>query len=116
LESQLNKMQESKVDRVASYRHLQAVSQQINLLTAGRLNGLDAFSVPPDIFVSEVKPGHRREVRRDGTRHRVYHRSLASGEEVDLLPTNRDWWKELPMLVLQFDQGPTCTAAAAFLD
>lgn len=103
------------MERVASLRLLQAVSNQIHLLTAGRFQNLDAFSVPRDMCISMVKPGFQRIVRREGPRNRAFHRCLTSHEEVALMPANSDWWKQQPLLVLQFDQGPTCTAAAACL-
>lgn len=87
----------------------------MNLLTAGRLSGLDSFSVPSDMCLSAVQPGHDRVIHREGPRNRVYHKCRASGDEDALMPQNADWWKTLPLLVLQFDQGPTCTAAAACL-
>ena len=94
------------MERVASLRLLQAVSHQVHLITAGRLPNLDAFSVPEDMCVSMVKPGFQRVIRREGLRNRAFHRCRTSDEEVAVMPANRDW---------QFDQGPTCTSAAACL-
>ena len=104
----------NKIERVASYRFLQALSHQVHLLTAGRMESLDFFSVPDGICLDPIKSGQTRLVRREGSRYRAYH-CLPSGEEAPLLPATRRWWVPVPLLVLQLDQGPTCTAAAAQL-
>ena len=107
--------QASKVERVASFRFLQALSHQANLLTSGRIRDLDFFSTPDGVRLSPVKPGQTRFLRRENNRLRAYHR-LPDGEELPLLPEERNWWVQCPLLVLQLDQGPTCTAASAQLE
>lgn len=107
-------LQENRLNRVASYRQLQAVSHQIHLLTKGRFRDLDAFSVPDGINLGPMKRWETRLVRKEhGNRSRAYHRNTQTGEDVALLPLDRRWWVPVPLLVLQFDQGPACCAASA---
>ena len=68
------------------------------------------------MILSEVKPGQQRVLRQlgAGTGRKAYHKIIDTGEEVPLLPLNYRWWAQIPLLVLQLEQGPTCTAAAAY--
>ena len=101
--------------RVASYRQLQAISQQINFLTNGRLGNLDAFKVPDNVVVTPVPHGCTRFSQMDNGRVRAGYRDNITGETRMLLPAERDWWVDTPLLVLQLDQGPTCCGGAASL-
>ena len=108
-------LQEQKLTRVASYRHLHALSHQVKLLTGGRLANLDSFSAPEGVIFRAVKPGEQRLVRQDGSRRKVVFQDVNSGVETSLLPEARDFWIDVPLLVLQLDQGPTCCASSALL-
>ena len=106
-------MEENRLTRVASYRQLQALSHQINTLTGGRFQNLDAFSLPEGVLIRAVQPGEQRIARRDGRKRRVSFRKESSGAETSLLPRSPDWWLDQPLLILQMDQGPTCVASYA---
>ena len=111
--------QENKLNRVSAYRQLQGLSHQLSLLTRGNYT-LDNFAVPEGVSVSPVKSGEQRFSRWDsainswraGVKHINDH-----GEAVEsfILPTNTQWWRQLPLLVLQLDQGKIGAAGAANL-
>ena len=105
----------NNLQRVASLRHLQAISHQINLLTAGRFRDLDSFKIPAGINLDPVGHHNVRVVQVQGDRTKVYYHNRETGEDTYLLPEDRDWWVSTPLLVLQMDQGPICCAASAQL-
>ncbi|CAK9104217.1 Uncharacterized protein SCF082_LOCUS48645 [Durusdinium trenchii] len=105
---------ENKLLRVASYRQLQAMSQQLNLLSGGHIANLDHFSLPAGVVLKAVPHGSARFTERhDSGRVRAGF-AAANGEREMLLPEARSWWLDVPLLVLQLDQGPTCCGGAAF--
>ena len=109
--------QDKELVRVASYRQLQAMSQQMNFLTNGRRATLDAFQTPAEVVIRPVPPGHQRFVNREAGKWRAKHYNPTTGEEYHLLPASRSrpWWLDLPLLVLQVDQGPACCGGVASL-
>ena len=107
-------LQENKLLRVASYHQLQGMSQQLHLLTDGRVANLDYFTVPDGIILDPVGHGMTRLTERDDGTGRVRAAfSKPNGERLMLVPDRRDWWVDVPLLVLQLDQGPTCCGGAA---
>ena len=105
---------ENKLVRLASYRQLQAISQQIHLLTNGKY-GLDSFREAPGVSLSPVRPGCKRFIdeSHDGHRLRAGHLNVGTGDSIYLMPEGR-WWEDQPLLTLQLDQGPTGTAGLAY--
>ena len=103
---------ERKFQRVSSLRQLQAISHQIRLLS--RRFALDDFQCPAN--VRSVRPGEERIVLQDPE---AEHRCLASIKTADgivepILPANVNWFQNLPLLVLQLDQGSVGAAGMAF--
>ena len=108
-----SQLEDSKLQRVASYRHLQAISNQVRLLTNGRFESIDSFKVPTGLHIDPITANHDRLVHQQGDRLRAYFRNSETGETTFLLPAARNWFTSVPLLVLQLDQGPSCCAAAA---
>ena len=50
---------DGKLERVATYRQMQGLSNQIRHLTSGKLT-IDDFSMPPDSQVRALEPGEER--------------------------------------------------------
>ena len=57
-----------KLERVASFRQLQGISKQVNLLTSGRLTA-DSFELPATCNVRPVGANEKREVVNHGERN-----------------------------------------------
>lgn len=116
--------QENKLTRLASYRQLQAVSHQLHLSTNGAFD-LDSFKSPDHLHLEPVKPGEKRGTRIDANSGKVCAFHVSGNDIIDgaasetemteklLMPTNDNWWCQLPLLTLQLDQGGTGTAGAA---
>ena len=105
--------QDNKAVRVASYRQVQAMSQQMNFLTNGRFATLSDFEPPDGVNIKAVGHGEKRFKQQEAGRIRAGLRDLNTGTESFLLPLRRDWWLDVPLLVLQLDQGPTCCGSVA---
>lgn len=91
------------------------MSQQLNLLSGGHIANLDHFSLPAGVVLKAVPHGSARFTERhDSGRVRAGF-AAANGEREMLLPEARSWWLDVPLLVLQLDQGPTCCGGAALL-
>ena len=121
-------MQERKLVRLASYRQLQAISHQLALATAGRIDNLDFFS--PRSYSLLLRPLQKGEsrllIRSPSVRWRAGFRPQA-GAQLQLfdadaadtttlcLPDAANWWKTIPLLVLQLDQGSIGCAGCAKL-
>lgn len=105
--------------RLAAYTQLQAISHQLSLLTRGGVE-LDSFTLPEDLVISPVKPGQKRFSRVDPVTGSVRAgvKSLENGvpSDVFLLPERIDWWRQIPLLVLQLDQGAIGAAGASCLE
>ena len=84
------------VERVASYRQLQAVSNPIRLATGGRL-ALDTFQLPAGAHVRPVQPGEVRVVRRSDDRDIAWLVNRSAQTAVQVLP---DGMEDLPLLAL----------------
>ncbi len=100
---------------MASYRQVQAISQQLNLLTAGRIENVSAFDVPEGVVLAQCPSGCLRSTRMEGGRRRAFYTDPDTAEEVMLLPDNRLWYLDTKLLCLQLDQGPTCCGGMASL-
>eukprot|EP00435_Cladocopium_sp_Y103_P045777 s167_g13.t1 len=111
----IHSLQENKLIRLASYRQLQAMSQQLRFLTNGQMKNLDSFAVPDGITLKPLMSGWDRFLRQEAGRNRAGFRNSNDGSEILLLPDDRQWWVDVPLLVLQLDQGPTCCGGAALL-
>ncbi|CAK9104133.1 Uncharacterized protein SCF082_LOCUS48620 [Durusdinium trenchii] len=84
--------EENKLLRVASYRQLQAMSQQLNLLSGGHIANLDHFSLPAGVVLKAVPHGSARFTERhDSGRVRAGF-AAANGEREMLLPEARSWF------------------------
>ena len=101
---------ERKLQRVAAWRQLQALSNQLSLL-AGKT--LDDFQLPPDVFVQAVaSPDDVRVVRRGppgGTDEALIWTSNGSARRV--LPAGLE---TIPLLVAGLDQGSIGSAGMAY--
>ena len=124
---------DNKLQRLAAYRQLQAISHQLQLSTGGRFN-LTSFGVPEYLRLSPVEPGQTRFCHRvtdaQGSSMRLAGIEFESAAEADpdqmeltdrqeqfLLPSeaeNPNWWLNVPILTLQLDQGGTGMAGAAY--
>jgi len=104
-------MQERKLVRLASYRQLQAISHQLSLATAGRIANLDFFSPQSySLLLRPIQKGESRTLLRSPSG-----RWRARLGETMCLPESVHWWKTIPLLVLQLDQGSIGCAGCAKL-
>ena len=108
--------QENKLVRLAAYNQLQALAHQLSLLTRGAFD-LDSFKLPDDLVATPVKPGQKRFRKIDpetgAVRAGVQMLENGAPSEVFLLPERINWWKNVPLLVLQLDQGAIGAAGAS---
>ena len=88
-----------KLQRVASWRQLQAVSNVVRLATGGRLV-LDSFKLPADAHVRAVRPGEVRVVRPGDSRDIAWLVNPEAGTFFQVLP---DELEELPISKVQCD-------------
>lgn len=65
------------------------------------------------VNIKAVGHGEKRFKQQEAGRIRAGLRDLNTGTESFLLPLRRDWWLDVPLLVLQLDQGPTCCGSVA---
>ena len=109
----------TKLNRFAAFRQLQALSHQVHILTAGRLN-LDSFALLPG--VRPVKPGERRTqvvVTSEDPFLKIRAILIKEGQGVvpsyvPVLPQDPGWWFRVPILVTNLDQGSIGAAGMAF--
>lgn len=106
-------VQEARLQRVASYRQVQAISQQLSLITAGRIESINDFDVPEGVILGQIPSNCIRSTRVEGGRRRAFYSDPDTGDELMLLPDNRLWYLDTKLLVLQLDQGPTCCGGMA---
>ena len=98
-----------KLQRIAAWRQLQALSNQLNLL-AGKI--LDDFQLPPDVFVQAVAPSEVRVVRPGPPGGKDEALILGSdGSSRRVLPPGLE---TIPLLVTQLDQGSIGSAGMAY--
>ena len=88
-----------KLQRVASWRQLQAVSNVVRLATGGRLV-LDSFKLPADAHVRAVRPGEVRVVQPGDSRDIAWLVKPEAGTFFQVLP---DELEELPISKVQCD-------------
>lgn len=101
-------------ERLASYRYLAALSHQLQLLTCKSQTPLtmESFRPPLEVGLLPLQPGDQRF---------VMHRDAVSIVSVQRRGCDRksvvrlDFEDDIPILCLLSDQGPSCTAAAAWL-
>lgn len=108
-----NPVEENKLERLASYRQIQAMSQQLNFLSNARIPNIDFFTTPANVHIHPVRKGSTRVKHLENGRIRAGHQNTQTGEVTKLLPNDGAWWNHIPLLVLQLDQGPTCCGGAA---
>ena len=107
--------QDNKVKRLSSHRQLQAISHQLHLVTCGRVRDLDYFRVPDNIVLSPVGPGETRSLEPlPGSRKQVASIQKSDGSRVLLLPSDAGWHDNLPLLVVQLDQGSVGAAGCGY--
>jgi hypothetical protein len=80
---------------------------------------LDSFRIPASLRIKGVQAGETRfsrtEVSESGSR-KIVAGFRSEGKEDELcLPSDPNWWKSIPLLTLQMDQGAVGTAGAACL-
>ena len=103
-----------KLQRLSSYRQLQAISQQVKWLSNGRFATLDDFRIPEGVFIGPVQAGQERGVLQDGGRRRAFVRAGVLGECEFQLPHDIHWWKRTPLCTIQLGQGSIGSAGCAF--
>ena len=100
-----------KLERVAAFRQMQAISNQIHCLTDGVLN-IDSFKLDESVHLDEVQPGEVRIVRPGNagmTDVAMVVRSDRSTQQV--LPKG---FEESLLLVVALDQGAIGVAGIAY--
>ena len=100
-----------KLERVAAFRQIQAISNQIHCLTDGVLN-IDSFKLDESVHLDEVQPGEVRIVRPGNagmTDVAMVVRSDRSTQQV--LPKG---FEESLLLVVALDQGAIGVAGMAY--
>eukprot|EP00435_Cladocopium_sp_Y103_P071840 s464_g38.t1 len=99
---------ENKIQRLAAYRQLQAISHQLYLSSGGGFT-LDSFQIPAALRIKGAQAGETRfsriEVSESGIRKVVAGFQSEDKEDELCLPSDLNWWKSIPLLTLQMDQG-----------
>eukprot|EP00438_Fugacium_kawagutii_P011249 Skav211190 [mRNA] locus=scaffold884:286172:287377:+ [translate_table: standard] len=105
-----------KVERVASFRQIQAINHQLSLLSNGNMS-LDSLEIPESLGCRPLNPGERRIVSQDPNQTKAIMAKIkkVNGTEVPVLPEGPEWHLNMPLLTLNLDQGATGTAGVAFL-
>lgn len=100
--------------RLSSYKYLAALSHQLELLTCKSQSPLtmESFRPPMEVGLLPLEPGDQRFVLRGQPVALVSIQRKGQNRKV---VSKLDFEEELPILCLLSDQGPSCTAAAAWL-
>ena len=102
---------ESRLERVASFRQLQAMSHMLHKLSNERIKDIGDLCLPEDVLVQPVQAGEVRVVEHGPATSRAKIINTVEGTCRDVLPlTCRDPW----LVVLGLDQGSMGTAGVAF--
>jgi hypothetical protein len=102
--------QANKLERVHTYRHLQAVSHAISQLFKGERD-IDFFKLPQGIVVRPNIEGEVRCVKKGVATDEAFLINRASGVGI---PCCVDASVDIPLLVEGLDQGGECTADHAY--
>ena len=103
---------ERRLQRVATYRQLQAYSNILHQATGGRLT-LDSFRLPANVHARPVQPDDVRVLREGDIQDRAFLYNKATQTSVQMLP---DDLVDVPLLVLGLDQGSIGTAGQAYAE
>ena len=76
-----------KLERVATYRQIQGLSNQIRHLTSGKLT-IDDFSMPPDSQVRALEPDEERRIIVRGTQRHALIQDRTNNSPKQVLPQN----------------------------
>ena len=102
--------QNNKLDRVVTYRHMQTVSHMVSGATHGRVD-YDFFMLPDSVHAGAVEQHEVRKVIEGPITDKVEITDLRTGlVKIAIGPEVQD----VPLLVNNSDEGPSCTAADAF--
>jgi hypothetical protein len=108
-----NLASEGRLERVAAFRQMQAVSSTIHHLTGARRLGIDFFALPGSVLVRPVGEQEKRVLKVEEGKTKAYFEDRTTGEEVETLPL---LFLTFPLLILGLDQGSIGAAGVAFAD
>lgn len=100
-----------KLERVASYRQLQGISHQVDLVSNGR-DDIDCFVLPPEAHVRAVGESEER-CTSTSMPHHSFIRNKFTKEKLRVLPPDLH---DCKLLLLQLDQGSIGAAGVAFAE
>ena len=103
---------ERRLQRVATYRQLQAYSNILHQATGGRMT-LDSLRLPANVHARPVQPDDVRVLREGDIQDRAFLYNKATQTSVQMLP---DDLVDVPLLVLGLDQGSIGTAGQAYAE
>ena len=97
-ELDLSLAQRVKLERVAAYRQLQALSHMAMQLSGRSLWDFRA----PEICIRAIRSGEVRLLRQEGGQQRAVFVEVKSGQETSIMPPHT---KQIPLLTTGLDQG-----------
>jgi len=103
---------ERKLERVSSFRQVQAVSHQVHQLSKGREN-VDSFKLPPGCNVRPVRQNEVRCTASDATGNHAHIRDNETGQQHPVLSPGL---VDVKLLLLQLDHGSIGAAGVAKLE
>jgi hypothetical protein len=103
---------ERRLERVATFRQLQAYSNTLLSATSGRLC-LDSFRLPPNVHAHPVRSGEVRVLRAGLTEDEALVCNRITGDKVSILP---DGFDSVKLVILGLDQGSIGCAGHAFAE
>ena len=109
---------EGRLERVATYRHIQAVSNTVKLLDQPDFQSVEDFLVPEEIVTRPVNLGEQYVVRPVGGDDGIDEAFLYTPETKQLARVLPENWTGtlLPLIVLCLDQGSPGVAGQAYFN
>lgn len=103
----------TRIQRVASFRQIQGISNQLRTLTNGRIASIDDMKLPPSVHIAPTDAHETRVVRRGITSDAAFVVDTTANTFKQVLPDDLD---DVPLLTCGIDQGSIGCADHSFAD